>query len=94
MLTVTKPALVRLSRRLDRKDAAEGMALRFKRRDGGWELMLDHESDGDTAFAHDGRKVLLLDDGVAKSMANLTLDAKRIGRGSGLKLSRNEHRQD
>jgi hypothetical protein len=64
MLTVTKTALDRLSHRLARKEAADGVALRFTRREGGWTLCLDHESAGDTAFTHDGRKVLLLDEAV------------------------------
>lgn len=94
MLAVTKPALERLSRRLTRKGAADGMALRFTRREGGWKLHLDHESPGDTAFSHDGRTVLVLDANVSKAMAEMTLDARERGQGSRLKLRRNERRGD
>ena len=73
MLLVTKPALRRLSRRLTRKGAVDGMALRFTRKEGRWTLSLDHESPGDTAFSHDGRKVLLLDADVSETMANMML---------------------
>jgi hypothetical protein len=94
MLAVTKPALERLSRSLTRKGAADGMALRFTRREGGWTLRLDHESPGDTAFSHDGRTVLLLDEAVAQAMADMTLDARDSSRRARLKLRRNEPREE
>jgi hypothetical protein len=90
MLTVTEPTLDRLSRRLDRKGAVEGMALRFVRREGGWSLQLDREFPGDTVFAHAGRNVLLLDETVSNAMANMTLDTRSGRQRSGLKLHRNE----
>ena len=94
MLKVTNAALDRLSRRLRREKAAEGTALRFTRREGGWKLRLDRESAGDTAFSHDGRKVLLLDADVAKAMANMSLDTKQDGQRSGLRLQRKDRRED
>jgi len=94
MLSVTKPALKRLSRRLVRKGAADGMALRFKRREGGWTLLLDRQSADDTAFSHDGRTVLLLDKTVSEAMANMTLDTRKVGQRSQLKLRRNERHGD
>ncbi len=94
MLTVTKTALGRLSNRLARKKAAQGMALRFTRREGGWTLRLDHESADDTAFTHDGRKVLLLDEAVSKALANTTLDVRKSDPKSGLRLYRNERHRD
>ena len=94
MLTVTKPALERLSRRLVRKGAPDGVALRFMRREGHWRLLLDHESAGDTAFSHDGRKVLLLDEAVSQAMANMTLDTKKTGERPRLRLRHNERPRD
>lgn len=94
MLRVTKPALERLSCKLDYKDAGEGEALRFTRRKGGWSLRLDRASDRDTAFDRDGRKVLLLDEAVAKAMANMTLDTRESGKRSRLRLRRNEPRKE
>ena len=94
MLTVTEPALHRLSRRLARRKAAEGMALRFVRREGGWKLCVDHESAGDTTFTHEGKKVLLLDEDVAKAMADLTLDSRPESKKLGLKLYRDPPRED
>lgn len=94
MLTITKPALDQLSHRLERKRADEDMALRFTRREGGWTLRLDRESAGDTAFTHDGRKVLLLNEDVSKAMADMTLDIRRGGQRSGLWLYRNAQNGD
>ena len=88
MLSVTKPALERLSRKLTRRGVAEGLALRFARQDGRWTLLLDRESTGDTAFSHDGRTVLLLDKDVSEAMTSMTLDAKKTGGRSRLKLHR------
>jgi hypothetical protein len=93
MLSVTKPALERLSRKLTRRGVAEGMALRFARQDGRWTLLLGRQSAGDTAFSHDGRTVLLLDKAVSEAMAGMTLDARKIGGGSCLKLHRSEHHE-
>lgn len=93
MLSVTKPALERLSHKLTRRGVAEGMALRFSRQDGRWSLLLDRQSDDDTAFSHDGRTVLLLDKAVSAAMADMTLDAQKVGRRSRLKLHRDEHRE-
>ncbi|HNQ23358.1 MAG TPA: hypothetical protein PKK06_09720 [Phycisphaerae bacterium] len=94
MLTVTTPALERLSRRLVRKGAADDVALRFTRRQGGWKLGLDHECTGDTAFSHDGRKVLLLDEAVSSAMTHLTLDTQTGDRRSRLRLRRSVRPQD
>ena len=94
MLTVTKPALDRLPRGLARKEAVDGMALRFTRRDGGWTLRLDHESAGDTAFTRDGRKVLLLDEAVSKATENMTLAIRKSAQRSELRQYRNERGRD
>lgn len=93
MLSVTKSALERLSRKLTRKGVAEGMALRFSRQKGRWTLLLDRQSAGDEAFSHDGRTVLLLDEAVAGALANMTLDARKIDGRSRLKLRRGEHHE-
>jgi hypothetical protein len=93
MLAVTELALERLSRKLTRRGVAEGMALRFARQDGRWTLRLDRESAGDTAFSHDGRKVLLLDAEVSQAMADMTLEARRTGGRARLKLRRGERRE-
>jgi len=86
MFTVTEPALERLSPRLARKGAADGRALRFTRREVGWNLRQDGAHLDDTAFAHQGRIVLLLDAAVAKAMAALTLGASSTETRAALKL--------
>jgi len=88
MLSVSKTALERLSHRLVRKGAPEDMALRFTRREGGWTLLLDHESHGDTAFSYDGRKVLLLDSDAVNRMADMSLDTRSDNAKSRFKLTR------
>jgi hypothetical protein len=76
MLRVTKPALDRLSHRLANKKAADDVALRFTRREGGWKLGPDQARPGDVTFACGGRNVLLLDGPTAEAMAELTLDVR------------------
>lgn len=88
MLTVTKAALERLSRRLSLKKAADDVAMRFTRRTGGWRLRLGRTGPDDTAFAHEGRNVLLLDKSVSSAMANMKLDVKADEADAGLKLRR------
>ena len=86
MLTVTMAARERLSSKLTHKKAADDVAMRFTRREGGWRLRLDRARPDDTAFTHDGRNVLLLDEKVSQAMANITLDAKTTEAGSRLTL--------
>jgi hypothetical protein len=88
MLTVTKPALTRLSRRLAHDEADDDIALRFTRRAGGWKLGPDQARPGDVTFAHDGRNVLLLDKSAAQAMTNLTLDVRKTDAGPRLRLRR------
>jgi len=88
MLNVTKTALDRLSHRLARRKAAQDVALRFTRREGGWKLGPDQERPGDVTFAHDGRNVLLLDKTAAQAMTNMTLDVRNTETGPRLRLRR------
>ncbi len=88
MLNVTKLALNRLSRRLAHNEAAEGVALRFTRREGGWKLGPDQARPGDVTFAHEGRNVLLLDATAAKAMTDMTLEVRKTDAGPRLRLRR------
>jgi hypothetical protein len=88
MFTVTAAALDRLSSKLASKKANDGEAFRFTQRTGGWRLRLDRPRPADTAFSHDGRSVLLLDEAVAQAMAHMTLDARKTDSGPRLKLRR------
>ena len=88
MLTVTPAALDRLSRKLIRKKAAQDLAMRVTRRESGWKLRLDRARPDDTAFAHEGKNVLLLDDAVSHAMANMALDVSDTEAGPRLRLRR------
>ena len=94
MLTVTTAARVRLLSKLDRRKAADDVAMRFTRRKNGWKLRLDRARPDDTAFTHQGRKVLLLDAAVAKAMAALKLDASDTETGMRLNLRRIKRRAE
>jgi hypothetical protein len=88
MLSVSKPALDRLSHRLASRKAAADVALRFTRREGGWKLGPDRARPGDVTFAHDGRNVLLLDETTAEAMANMMLEVRKTDTGPRLRLRR------
>lgn len=90
MLVVTESALERLSRKLTLRGVAEGMALRLARQDGRWRLLLDQESASDMVFSHGGRPVLVMDKAVSEAMTNVTLEARKTGGRSRLKLRRHE----
>ncbi|MGH8631555.1 MAG: hypothetical protein ACREU7_12450 [Burkholderiales bacterium] len=88
MLTVTKAALERLSRKLARRKAADDVALRFKRAEGRWRLRIDRLRPGDASFSHEGRTVLLLDEFASEAMATMTLGIRKTETGPRLKLRR------
>jgi hypothetical protein len=92
MLNVTKRALDRLSRWLDREEAAENVAMRFTRREDRWKLDQDQARPGDLTFSHGGRNVLLLDAGAAAAMADLTLVVRNTDAGPRLRLCRSAGR--
>jgi hypothetical protein len=94
MFNVTKPALARLSRRLDDTESDAKVALRFTRREGGWKLGPDQTRPGDVTFDHDGRNVLLLDAATAKAMTDLTLDVRKTDAGPRLRLRRRAGQKD
>lgn len=86
MLTVTRGARVRLSRKLAHRKATDDMAMRFVRREGGWKLSMDCARPADTAITHEGRIVLLLDEAVSQAMADMTLGISRTEAGPRLTL--------
>jgi hypothetical protein len=86
MLTVTSGAGMRLLGKLAHKGATDDVAMRFKRRPGGWTLGLDHARASDTAIMHEGRLVLLLDEQVSRAMSDRTLDVTDTEAGPRLTL--------
>jgi hypothetical protein len=71
---------------LDRKKAADDVAMRFTRTKNGWRLRLDQARPDDTAFTCEGRTVLLLDTVVAKAMGAMRLEVKNTDAGIRLRL--------
>lgn len=88
MLTVTPAARDRLSEKLIDKKAKDDQAFRFTQRKGGFRLRLGRAQRDDTAFTHEGRTVLLLDEAVTKAMVALALDVRGTESGTKLKLRR------
>lgn len=88
MLDVTPAARECLLSRLDLKNAAANVSMRFIKQKDGWRLRLGQKRPDDTAFTCEGRNVLLLDADAAKAMDTLTLDAKNTAKGTRLKLRR------
>jgi len=86
MFAVTNAALERLSRKLDRKSAAEEDTLRFRRAEGQWQLRVDRARPDDATFSHEGRNVLVMDKAASQAMTTMTLDVKLTNAGPRLKL--------
>jgi len=86
MLNVTEAARTRLSRKLVHKKAADDMALRMIKKTEGWKLRMDRLRPADTAFEHEGRNVLLLDEAVLAATTDMTLDVKDSDGGKRLSL--------
>jgi hypothetical protein len=62
--------------------------VRFVRDDdrGGWALRVDKPAASDTAFSHEGRKVLVLDEAASHLLRNKILDVKETDEGPRLRL--------
>ncbi len=87
MMTVTDRALSQLSRMLDEADLSEGAAARLVVDDQGCPgIHPDTERAGDSIWEHEGRTVLLVDEQVAESVDERTLDTMKTEEGVGLKL--------
>jgi hypothetical protein len=86
VLAITLGAKARLTSKLTGKKAADGEAMRFTRRTGGWTLKVDRQCPTDTVILHEGRIVLLLDTDVSQAMKDMTLDVKATGAGPRLTL--------
>lgn len=88
MLNVTSAARECLLSKLNRKNVAEDVAMRFTRKERGWRLRPDRAGPADTAFTYEGRNVLVLDEAVSKAMANMELDVRATEAGPRLRLRR------
>ncbi len=86
MFTVTEEAGARLASKLEKKEP--GMALRFVRDDerGGWAVRPDKATKTDTAFAHKGHNVLVIDEESSDLLKNKILGIKETDEGPRLRL--------
>jgi Fe-S cluster assembly iron-binding protein IscA len=87
MLTVTDAAAEHLNELLDQADAPQEAGVRFVPGDKGVNLKLDHPSEADTTFDHNGRTVLMLDNRLSKALAGRTLDVKDTDKGQSLTIN-------
>lgn len=88
MFVVTTKARIRLSQKLDRRQADSTQTFRFAARPGGWRLRLDRPRPADTAITHDGQTVLVLDEAVWDAMKSRSLDVIDTESGPRLRLQR------
>jgi Fe-S cluster assembly iron-binding protein IscA len=79
MLTVTETAGARLAEILRQEQLPDEVAVRLVFEDGRLAMQPDTERSGDTTFEHEGRRILILDQEVARSLANDTLDTDGTG---------------
>jgi len=86
MFAVTEAAAVRLAQKLTRKQTGDAVAMRFVRRQRGWNLRPDTPGPDDVAVVHEGRTVLVLAPDAAGLLAERTLDARDTPTGSRLYL--------
>ena len=86
MLAVTENALRKMRQILAESDASDNAAVRLKRESGRVRTRLDSARPGDTAYDHDGKTVLVLDEEVSKALADRKLDVLDDGTGPRLTL--------
>jgi Fe-S cluster assembly iron-binding protein IscA len=87
MLTVTEAAGAHMARVLAEAEGPDDAALRIVPVDEGLALRVDSEHPGDATFAHEGKTVLVLDERMAESLAERTLDVQDAGEGPRLTLA-------
>jgi Fe-S cluster assembly iron-binding protein IscA len=86
MLTVTEAAGVYLTEILAEANAADDTAVRFVVQENKLAPYLDNARPGDATFDHEGRTILVLDEGISQTLANSTLDVKDTDTGVQLVL--------
>ena len=84
MLTVTKPAVARLSALLG--ESLKDTAVRIINRGRRLKLRRDHARSGDETFTDGNRVVLVLDPRISRALATRTLDVQQTTNGPRLRL--------
>ena len=86
MLTITDAAGSFLAEMLGEADAPEDVAIRFVAEEEGLALRLDRKQDADSAFDHEGRTIMVLDEEMSDFLAERTLDIEDSDDGPKLSL--------
>jgi Fe-S cluster assembly iron-binding protein IscA len=76
MLTVTDTACVYLREMLDRSQAPDNAAVRIVAKGNELKTTIDSARDGDSIVEHQGRQVLVLDEGLSARLSERTLDVE------------------
>jgi Fe-S cluster assembly iron-binding protein IscA len=87
MLTMTDAAGAHLIDLLGEAEAPEDVAIRFVVESEELTLRLDKEQPGDEALSHEGKTVLLIDEGVSEMLTGKTLDVESSEEGLKLTLA-------
>ncbi len=87
MLTLTEAAGGYLNKVLEEAKVPADTAVRLVVESDGLTSALDTPRPGDTAFDHEGRKVLLLDERASQLLAERTLDVQPTDEGPRLGIS-------
>ncbi len=86
MVTVTYTAVEHMAYMLYEHQVRDDVVLRIELANGGVEMQMDKMRQGDKAFYHDGKVVLVLDQQTLKLLGNKTIDLMTDDDGSHLIL--------
>jgi Fe-S cluster assembly iron-binding protein IscA len=87
MLTITEAAGIYLTQILNDAEPPEDATIRIiPGQTGKLALQFDSTRPGDTTFDHNGKTVLILDEQVAQTLVNSTLDVQQADKGAKLVL--------
>ena len=84
MLAVTEQATSHLKKVLDRPEVPQDKCIRIHRKGPEFSLVYDEKSDGDKAYEHDGKTVLVVDEKLAEALDDKTIDLEIAQEGARL----------
>ena len=77
MLAVTEQATGHLKRMLNRPEAPEGKYIRIHRKGPDFSLVYDNKAAGDQTYEHEGKTVLVVEEELAKTLSDKTIDLEK-----------------
>lgn len=86
MFSITETAGAHLAGLLEREEAPEDVVVRLEQSEDGLAIRLGNAHPGDSAFTHEGRTVLVLDDEICQELADSKLDVEDTDEGPQLRL--------